>query len=130
MLAGGHAGEAPFGAMAVVTHRRVTPGIAVRSAALTCYYGHTMLKVTFTLDDSTIARLERTAARLGWAKSQVVREAVLEFDSKADKLGSSEQARLLAVVDRIARRQPTCDQAKLDQELSSLRAARGGAQKP
>jgi predicted transcriptional regulator len=86
-----------------------------------------MLKVTFTLDDATIARLERTARRLGVAKSAVVREAVLEYEARADQLVDSEQARLLAAVDRMARRAPTRTQEQLDEELASLRAARRGA---
>lgn len=96
------------------------------SAGLTCYYGHTMVKVTFTLDDATIARLERTAARLGWPKSQVVREAVLEFESRANTIGSSERARLVAAVDRIARRPATRGAEDLEKELASVRTARGG----
>ncbi|MGH9535413.1 MAG: CopG family transcriptional regulator [Terriglobales bacterium] len=86
-----------------------------------------MLKVTFTLDDATIARLERTARRLGVPKSAVVREAVLEYAARAGQLAGSEQARLLAAVDRIAHRPPTREQAQLDEELASLRAARRGA---
>lgn len=86
-----------------------------------------MVKVTFTLDELTIARLERAATLLGWPKSMVVREAVLEFESHADSIHDSEQARLLAVVDRIAQRPPTREASQLEQELASLRAARGGA---
>ena len=36
-------------------------------------------KVTFTFDDGTVARIDRTAQRLGMSKSRVVREAVREY---------------------------------------------------
>jgi predicted transcriptional regulator len=35
-----------------------------------------MVKVTFTLDDQTVARLRQAAARLNRPQSQVVRDAV------------------------------------------------------
>ena len=45
-----------------------------------------MTKVTFTLDQATLARLQETAARLAKPKSEVVREAILEFHDRIVRL--------------------------------------------
>lgn len=59
------------------------------------------MKVTFTLDDETVARLRRTAARLAKPQSQVVREAIREYDARGGKLTDEERRRLLAEFDRL-----------------------------
>jgi len=61
-----------------------------------------MMKVTFTLDDDTIARLRRTAARLAKPQSQVVREAIRDYDARSGKLTDEERRRLLEAFDRLA----------------------------
>lgn len=60
-----------------------------------------MVKVTFTLDDETVARLRRTAARLAKPQSQVVREAVRDYEAKSSKLSDDERRRMLEILDRI-----------------------------
>lgn len=86
-----------------------------------------MVKVTFTLDDSTVATLRRTAERLKKPQSQVVREAVAEYSARTtDKLGESERARMIAAVERIAHSKPTRTQADVDAEIADIRAARRG----
>jgi hypothetical protein len=57
-------------------------------------------KVTFSLDDETLARLDATAARLRKPKSQVVREAVAEYHDRAGRLSEAERRRLLSVLDQ------------------------------
>ena len=42
--------------------------------------------MTFTLDDVTVARLRRAAARLAKPRSQVVREAIREYADRIGKL--------------------------------------------
>jgi predicted transcriptional regulator len=83
-----------------------------------------MIKVTLTLDDDTVARLRRTAARLGRPQSQVVREAIREYEARSDRLTEEEKARLLAAFDRlvpaIARRPAT----EVEAEILDIRAAR------
>jgi hypothetical protein len=44
-----------------------------------------MKRVTFTLDEPTVASLERTAGRLGVAESQVVREAIRVYGVQAGR---------------------------------------------
>jgi predicted transcriptional regulator len=60
-----------------------------------------MIKVTFTLDDDTVRRLRRTAARLAKPQSQVVREAIREYDARSGKLTDEERRRLLDAFDRL-----------------------------
>ncbi|HVQ77444.1 MAG TPA: ribbon-helix-helix protein, CopG family, partial [Candidatus Binatia bacterium] len=83
-----------------------------------------MVKVTFTLDDQTIERLRRTAARLARPQSYVVREAIREYETRSARLSDEERARLLAIVDRMAQEAPTRTAAEVDAELDEIRADR------
>jgi len=83
-----------------------------------------MVKVTFTLDDETVERLRRLAARLGRPQSQVVRESIKEYEARSDKLSEEERRRMLSVLDRIMKSTPTRPQAEVDAELREIRAAR------
>ena len=59
-----------------------------------------MVKVTYSLDDATVRRIRRAAERLGKPRSQVVREAVAEYDARTDRLSEAERLRMLDVLDR------------------------------
>jgi predicted transcriptional regulator len=83
-----------------------------------------MVKVTYTLDDDTVARIRRIAARLGKPQSLVVREAVKDFEARSDKLSDEERTRMLAVLDRMMQRPPTRSEADVDRELREIREAR------
>ncbi len=83
-----------------------------------------MVKVTFTLDDQTVDRLRRTAARLARPQSYVVREAIKEYEARSTKLSDEERARMLAILDRIVQEPPTRTAAEVDRELDEIRAAR------
>ena len=83
-----------------------------------------MVKVTFSLDDETVARLRRTAERLGKAQSHVVREAVAEYAARADRLSEGERARLLGVLDGLAGRPAGRTAREVDAEIRAVRAAR------
>jgi predicted transcriptional regulator len=89
-------------------------------------------KVTFTLDDQTVARIEQTAARLGIPKSGVVREAVREYAARADRLTEEERLRALAILDEIMARPPTRTQEEVDREIEEIRQVRrlGGRRTP
>jgi hypothetical protein len=91
-----------------------------------------MVKVTFTLDDATVAELRRTAARLRKPQSQVVREAVAEYSARADKLTDRERTRMLAVLVRLKHARPTRPRAAATAEIAAVRAARrqGGRKHP
>jgi predicted transcriptional regulator len=83
-----------------------------------------MVKVTFTLDDETVERLRRLAARLRRPQSQVVRESIREYEVRSDKLSEDGRRRMLDVLDRITKAPPTRPQAEVDAELREIRAAR------
>jgi len=83
-----------------------------------------MAKVTFTVDDETVLRLRRIAARLAKPQSQVVREAIREYEARSTKLSDEERARMLAVVDRMMKAPPTRAAHEVDAELREIRSAR------
>ncbi|HSL22053.1 MAG TPA: ribbon-helix-helix protein, CopG family [Vicinamibacterales bacterium] len=83
-----------------------------------------MVKLTFTLDDETVADLERTASRLRRPKSQVVREAIREYGARTDRLSDDERTRMLEALDRMIRRPRSRSAAAVKRELAEIRAAR------
>ncbi|NJD18445.1 MAG: ribbon-helix-helix protein, CopG family [Gemmatimonadetes bacterium] len=89
-----------------------------------------MIKVTFTLDDDTVAYLGRTADRLGMPKSRVVREAIRLYGDQAGALSIEERDRMLALFDEVTGDIPDRPRGAVDRELAEVRAARraGGRQ--
>jgi len=89
-----------------------------------------MIKVTFTLDDGTIASLERTASRLSKPKSQVVREAIRFYGEQADRLPDEERERMLRLFDEVTARIPGRPRTEVENELSATaRARRSGGRR-
>lgn len=91
-----------------------------------------MVKVTFTLDEATVERLRRLGERLGRPQSQVVREAVKDYEARAGKLTEEERQRLLTAFDRLVPKIPPRPAAAVERELRGIRAARrrGGRRHP
>ena len=83
-----------------------------------------LAKVTFTLDQATVALLEDAAARLSLPKSRVVREAVLEFHDRIGRLNPRERAEMLRAFDELVPRIPVRSGAAVERELAELRRAR------
>ena len=83
-----------------------------------------MVKVTFTLDAETVARLRKMSSRLAKPQSHVVREAVKDYEARVAKLSEEERARLLSIVDRLTHEPPTRTAAEVDAELGRIRASR------
>jgi len=83
-----------------------------------------MVKVTYTLDDETVQRIRRVAARLGKPQSQVVREAVKDYEAHSDRLSDDERARMLAALDELLPKIPLRKQADVDAEVAEIRRAR------
>jgi hypothetical protein len=81
-------------------------------------------KVTFTLDDDTIARLRATAERLALPKSEVVREAIRDFSDRSGRLRERERVRLLETFDRVVPAIPSRPLGEVERELAELRSAR------
>lgn len=85
-----------------------------------------MIKVTFTLDDDTVAYLGRTAERLGMPKSQVVREAIRLYGEEAGRLTDDERTHLLRVFDEVTDAIPGRARSEVERELAAIREARQG----
>jgi|APDOM4702015248_1054824.scaffolds.fasta_scaffold1123013_2 predicted transcriptional regulator len=83
-----------------------------------------MVKVTFSLDDATVAQLRRTAERKKKPQSWVVREAIAEYGARADTLTPEEKQRMLAALERLRHAPVERSQADVDREIADLRASR------
>jgi predicted transcriptional regulator len=83
-----------------------------------------MVKMTFTLDDSTVAEIRRTAARLGTAQSHVVREAVAEYAARADRVSERERLRTVTILENLRTLSLSRTAGSVDAELRAVRAAR------
>jgi|ETN07SMinimDraft_1059922.scaffolds.fasta_scaffold611938_1 predicted transcriptional regulator len=90
-----------------------------------------MKKVTYTLDDETVERIERTAARDQRPRSAVVREAVARYAAESGRLSPEDIREQLRIVDAIADMPPTRSARAVDTELRGLEASRrSGWQRP
>ena len=83
-----------------------------------------MVKVTYTLDEETVRCIRRVATRLGKPQSQVVREAVKDYELRAERLSDDERARMLGILERIRQSPPTRSDEEVDAELRDIRRAR------
>jgi predicted transcriptional regulator len=82
------------------------------------------VKVTFTLDEATVEQLKETASRLSKPKSEVVREAIRDYHSRADRLSEAERQRMLRAVDELMLKPATRSQEEVDRELREIRESR------
>ena len=80
--------------------------------------------MTFTFDEHTVDTLRQAAARLKKPQSVVVREAIQDYASRADRLSEDERRRLLKVFDHMVARIPNRSRAEADKEIAEVRAAR------
>jgi len=82
-------------------------------------------KVTFTLDDQTIDRLQNAAERTRKPKSEIVREAISGYHERIGRLSETERLRLLRILEEI-RSHPSSDKTAedVDREIAEIRAAR------
>jgi len=83
-----------------------------------------MVKVTFTLDDDTVARLRRSAERLRKPQSAVVREAIEEYAARIGRLSDQERRRLLHAFDTRVPAIPARPAREVAAEVRAVRAAR------
>lgn len=84
------------------------------------------VKMTFSLDETTASCLNLTAERLKLAKSQVVREAILDYAARAGRLSEKERRRMLRAFDDHVSKIPGRPAEEVDQELEEIRRARQG----
>jgi metal-responsive CopG/Arc/MetJ family transcriptional regulator len=83
-----------------------------------------MVKVTFTLDEKTVAKLDEASRQLVKPKSEVVREAVQDYHARMGRLSEQERQRILRVLDELAPLVPNRTRADVNRELRAIRLAR------
>jgi hypothetical protein len=91
-----------------------------------------MVKVTFTLDEKTVAKLDEAARQLVKPKSEVVREAVNDYHARMGRLSEKERQRILRALSELAPLVPNRTRPDVDRELQAIRLARraGGRRTP
>lgn len=80
--------------------------------------------MTFSLDEATANRLRQTAEVLGKPKSEVVREAILDYSERKGRLSEAERRRLLSAFDQLVPAIPERSAEEVDEEINSIRRAR------
>ena len=83
-----------------------------------------MVKVTFTLDQATIERLNDAAARRRIPKSQVVREAIEDYSGNAGRMSDAEREEKLRAVREMMATLPSRPQKEVEAEIAEIRRAR------
>ena len=83
-----------------------------------------MARVTFTLDDATIATLRRSAKLLRKPQSHVLRDAIADYATRSGQFAKRERVRLLDVFDQLIPELPRRPVCEVDAELAEIRAAR------
>ena len=81
-------------------------------------------KVTFTLDELSLARLNEASSRLSMPKSEVVREAIVEFHQRIGRLSERERTTMLRTFDSLVPKIPRRDASQVDQEIEEIRLSR------
>ena len=82
------------------------------------------VKVTFTLDQETVNRLQVASERLSLPKSQVIREAVHDYYQRIGRLSERERIQMLRIFDEMVPRIPSRPDRQVDRELKAIRQAR------
>jgi len=83
-----------------------------------------MVKVTFTLDEETVGKLQDASERLSKPKSEIVREAVTDYHARLGRLSEGERLRMMRVLEKHLARPPQRSNSETDRELKELRASR------
>jgi hypothetical protein len=81
-------------------------------------------KVTFTLDEKALSRLQDASSRLALPKSEIVREAILEFHERIGRLSERERTSMLRAFDELIPKIPARPATAVDRELADVRRAR------
>jgi len=83
-----------------------------------------MVKMTFTLDETTVEALKRISKRLQKTQSYVLREAICHYEPHAGQLTKAERKERVALLDRLVAATPRRPAAETDRELRQLRDSR------
>jgi predicted transcriptional regulator len=89
-----------------------------------------MVKMTFTLDETTVEALKRISKRLQKTQSYVIREAICHYEPHAGQLTKAERKERVALLDRLVAATPRRPTSETDQELRELRVSRRKGWRP
>ena len=89
-----------------------------------------MIKVTYTVDEQTVARIRTAAVRFKTPQSQIVREAVRLYAEHTDRLMDEERRERVRRIKAMIARPPTRSAKQVDAELAEIRAARRLSRRP
>ena len=81
-------------------------------------------KVSFTLDQVAMEKLQEAATRLALPKSEIVRKAILEFHDRLGRLSERERLTMLCAFDELVPKIPARGAAAVSREMAALRQAR------
>ncbi len=81
-------------------------------------------KVTFTLDEETIRRLQFASERLRKPQNEIVREAIGEYHERTGRMSETEKQRFLSVIREFAPTMPERSTRDVDNEIEEIRTAR------
>jgi hypothetical protein len=81
-------------------------------------------KVTFTIDEVTLARLQDAASRLAVSKSEVVRKAIAEFHGRVRRVNERKRASMSRSLQEYLATPATRKAGAVDRELRDIREAR------
>jgi Arc/MetJ-type ribon-helix-helix transcriptional regulator len=82
------------------------------------------MRATFSIDEKTQRALERVALSLGKSKSEVVREAVVEYEARRDRLTEEERQAQLAALAKLKLTPPAGTEQDETEEIEEIRATR------
>lgn len=82
------------------------------------------VKVTFTLDETTVSKLQNAAERLAKPKSEVVRDAIQDFHERIGQLSERERRRMLRTFDTFVPKIPMRPIKEVESEIEEIRLAR------
>jgi metal-responsive CopG/Arc/MetJ family transcriptional regulator len=83
-----------------------------------------MVRMTFTLDEATVAKLAEAAERKGISRSQALREAIHDYRAKSAPWSPAERQRKLRALEEMMKQPPTRSQREVDREIAEIRRAR------
>ena len=82
------------------------------------------MRATFSIDESSLLALERSAAALNKSKSEIVREAVIEYDARRDRLSEKERQAKLSVISKLSSLPPDRTEDDVQTELAEIQVQR------
>src|SRR2546428_2365540 len=85
---------------------------------------HGMVKMTFTIDETTAETLRRISKRVHRPQSQVLREAIHHYEPHAGNLSTEERERRVRLFDQVIARIPARPASEVDTELREIRRSR------